>query len=207
AAVRWRGFVDRWAGRSELPPALDYPVLARTWADRVGAERVHVLVARTPADVLAVLGVTPRRRPRASTASDPRPLSADALDVVRRVNAVLAVRLREDEHRAAVRWLCARAAEVDRREPAADPACLAGQPPRLSVPDRHRGWLAERAARVVAELGTGGYQVHGETARLLPDPSPAPAGPRVGDALGLALDLCARMSGTGATAERRDGGG
>ena len=109
APVRWPGFVERWAGRRELPPSADYPALARLWAERVGAAEVHVLLAAAdPAtvtrDVARLLDVdpTPHRALR-----DPRwrDLSPAAADVVRRVNAVLNVRSSAPRHEAVVRTL------------------------------------------------------------------------------------------------------
>ena len=84
APVRWPGFVERWAGRRELPPSADYPALARLWAERVGAARVHVLLAAADPmtvtrDVARLLDVdpTPHRALRDPRWRDLSPSAAD----------------------------------------------------------------------------------------------------------------------------------
>ena len=81
AAVRWRGFVQRWAGRRDLPPSADLPALARLWAERVGPEpgarRRRRPAARTgpAAEVLGLPlrpGTDRRRRPAGGTCRPPR---------------------------------------------------------------------------------------------------------------------------------------
>ncbi len=103
APVRWPGFVRRWAGRDELPPTADLARLAERWDERVGPEAVHVVAAADHADALdliaGALGLLP------SPTYDGRlGLPPAAVDVLRRVNAVLGVRVPE-ERREQVRRL------------------------------------------------------------------------------------------------------
>ena len=131
APVRWAGFVERWAGRRELPPSADYPALARLWAERVGPAEVHVLLApadpvTATRDVARLLDVDPTPR-RALREPRWRDLSPSAADVVRRVNAVLNVRSSAPRHEAVVRTLVATLAAAGHRHP-------------LTVPEPFRDW-------------------------------------------------------------------
>ena len=187
--VRWRGFLDRWArraARGELPPSVDYPALAALWAAQVGPERVHVVaappdLATAVSTVATALGLPPARgRRRRCPAPQWQPLSAEGVDVLRRVGAVLGVRVAEPEHRRAVRRLAGLLAQQ--------------RPRRLAVPEEHRPWVARRAAEVAAALREGGYAVHGDLERLAQLRAGGPTGPRAGAELGLVLDGCARLA-------------
>jgi hypothetical protein len=193
--VRWRGFLDRWARRvaeGTLPPAVDYPALAALWAAQVGPERVHVVAAPESLDAAAAtaaaaLGLPALGRPahgRTRRRPDPQwqPLSAEGVDVLRRVSAVLGVRVAEAEHRHAVRRLAGLLAQR--------------RPHRLAVPPLHRPWVLRCASEVAAALRAGGYAVHGDLDRLVPAPPDAdvPTAPRPRAELGLVLDACARLA-------------
>ncbi|HEX6886516.1 MAG TPA: hypothetical protein VF143_00305, partial [Candidatus Nanopelagicales bacterium] len=177
APVRWVTFAGRWARRDELPPSADLPAIARFWAGRVGAGRVHVVAGpdprRTAAEILGVRTADP------VAAADPHSLSPAAVDLLRRLNRVLNVRFAEDARRAHLRRVAALLPQ--------DPA------PALDVPKRHRAWLDDRARRVAEDLRAGGYAVHGDLAGLAPRHVGAPH-PRSADVLELVLDTCLRVA-------------
>lgn len=186
APVRWPGFVERWSGRHELPPSADYPALARLWADRVGAAEVHVVVAPGDADAAVretarVLGVRVGR-PRAVPEPRWRDLSPSAVDVVRRVNAVLNVRSSGDRRAAVVRSLVAALATAGPRHP-------------LTVPEPFRDWAGTRAAGLADDLRAGGYSVHGDPDRIVPRFEGLPTRPRPADVLGVVLAACLDVCG------------
>ncbi len=193
APARWAGFVARWSGRRELPPSVDLPALAAAWADRLGAGRVHVVVAPGGAPDAArvaaeVLGLRPSRREARSRPSrrpaPPRPgtaaLSPAGVDAARRVNAVLGVRAAPPDSDAALRLLV----ETLPR----GPARMA-----LTVPARFQAWAHGRAERLAAALREGGYPVHGSLEATVPD-SGLPTRPDVGDTLEVVLTACLALA-------------
>ncbi|MGZ4580528.1 MAG: hypothetical protein ACXVXG_07810 [Nocardioidaceae bacterium] len=188
APVRWPTFVTKWAGRRDLPPSADLAAIASGWAERVGPDRVHLVCAGSEADArrtaAAVLGVDcpdARHRPTAQ----PSALSAAGVDLTRRVNRLLNVRLPADRHAAVLRSLVAALTQVD---PLTD-----GARPGLAVPRRHRPWAQAVSERVVEGLRGRGYAVHGDldsitvTNRTHPG---AATRPRRRDVLDLVLDAC-----------------
>jgi len=187
AAVRWRGFVQRWAGRRDLPPSADLAALARLWAERVGHDRVHV-VAPTgrPAGLAAeVLGLPLRPGTRPPAPTRWRDLSPAAVDVARRVNGVLGVRTDRRRRDEVVRGL------VD----ALDVAPSGSRPVRgLSVPAEHRDWCADRAEQVTDDLRAGGYPVHGRLEDLVPRFEGLPTRPPRAEVLAVALAACLRQA-------------
>ena len=182
APVSWTDFVGRWSRQVALPPSADLSALARSWAERVGAGRVHVVADPDPLRTAAdLLGIRLRAPGRAST-PDLLPLPGAAVDLLRRVNQVLAVRVPEDQQAAFRRVVSASWASGSRGMPAD-----AGEP-GIVVPSRHRRWVEEQSARLVKELRRGGYPVHGDldriTARQL-----GPQRPRRREVLDLVLDV------------------
>ena len=175
--VRWVTFAGRWARRDQLPPSADLAAIAAFWAGRVGADRVHVVAGpdprRTAEEILGLRTADPL------TAPDPHSLSPAAVDVVRRLNRVLNVRLGDDARAATLRHVVSLLPE--------DPG------PALDVPARHRAWLDDRARRVAEDLRVGGYAVHGDLARIAPRHVGA-AHPRNRDVLELVLDTCLRAA-------------
>jgi hypothetical protein len=184
APVRWGGFVERWSRRRTLPPSADFVRLARQWAREVGRERVHVVVA--PADpsgtVADLLGVRlgrerhPELRPRWKN------LSPAAVDVARRVNAVLNVRAAGPRRAEAVRACASLLAAVD------TPA------PRLALPERFGEWATARATRLADDLRADGYPVHGDLVRVVPRFESLPTAPRHDDVLRVVVDACLRRA-------------
>lgn len=184
AAVRWHGFVRRLTGSRDLPPSVDLPVLARRWADRVGPGGAHLVVAAAGGSaatttVAEILGIDRRRdRPTGHAGhlpTGPLDLSPAAVDVTRRVNAVLGVRVPEERHAVVLARLVQLVAAGDcATGPGSGPA--AG----LTVPAFAQDWARERAEQMLRELTDGGYPVHGSAAGVLPRAGARPgAGPRV----------------------------
>jgi hypothetical protein len=173
APVRWATFAARWAHRDQLPPSADLAAIARFWAGRLGAERVHVLTP--PAALRSAADVLGTDAPQAVPAADPRELSPAAVDLLRRLNGVLNVRVEEARHRACLRRL---AALLPRHDDLA-----------LAVPAPHRDWLDERWRRITDELTAGGYSVLGDLARAAPRHHGA-SHPRGSDVLDLVLETC-----------------
>ena len=178
APVRWPGFVRRWSGRADLPPAADLPGLARRWADRVGAEQVHLVsVHGDPATAVSkALGLPVRHASAPLRLWD---LSPEAVDLCRRVNAVLAVRVDQQRHRAALAGLMPGLASH-------------GPGEGLTVPRGRRRWARSRAEGLAEDLRSGDYGVHGDLGRLVPTFAGV-AGPDRGEELAVALSACAGL--------------
>ena len=187
APVRWRGFVQRWAGRRDLPPSADLPALARLWAERVGPDRVHVVAPTgTPTGTAAeVLGLPLRPGTRPPAPARCRDLSPAAVDVARRVNGVLGVRTDPRRRVEAVRGL------VDALDVATPGAARTGG---LTVPAEHRDWCADRAEQVTDDLRAGGYPVHGRLEDLVPRFEGLPTSPPRAEVLAVALAACLRQA-------------
>jgi hypothetical protein len=195
AAVRWPGFARRWSGRPQLPPSADLAALAEQWAGRVGADRVHVVVPgpgdRAGEVVARVLGLEP---PDAGVrlAPAPRwaPLTPAAVDVVRRANAVLGVRVDPARHREVLQPLL-RALGASAHSTGA-----------VTVPGPFHDWARSRAEHLRQSLSDGGYRVHGDLRGLAPVLD-GPTRPDVGEALQVALDACLRLAPTSEGEDRQ----
>lgn len=176
------------------------PAIVRSWAERVGAGQVHVLVA--PGDATSavraaagILGVDPFPAGRAvPPGTGVRDLAPAAVDVLRRVNTVLGVRA-DRERRAVVRQ---RLVGLLGAVPGS------GGTGVLTVPEPFQAWARDRAARVAGDLTSGGYPVHGALGLLVPRFEGRRTHPRRADVLDLVLDACLRI---GATTEGGTGGG
>jgi hypothetical protein len=158
-APAWRDWLAGRARGRALPRRVDLLRTARAWAERVGPERVRVVL--DAAEVPRLVGV---RRPLPG----PHPLSADATDLARRVGQVLGLLASPGRKRALVHQ-------------ALLPRLVAVGGPPLVVPPEHADWLHARAVRVRDGLLRAGYAVHGDPDRLLPVeragvPEPSDAG-------------------------------
>lgn len=146
----WPWWVANWARKDQLPPRLNLPRVLRTWADRVGVSRVHVVVGPEPAaEVARLLGV---RRPLAAPL---RPPSPEATAVVRHTNAVLRVIVDEDRHQRLLDGVLLPVLAEERGR-------------RTAVPAEHRDWVRRRAGMLRDGLLSGEYPVHGDPDLLVP---------------------------------------
>jgi hypothetical protein len=180
APVRWRTFTARWAHRDQLPPSAELTRIAAFWAERVGPDRVHVVIGpdarRTTS---AVLGL----RDTGNAHTDPTTLSPAAVDLLRRLNSVLNVRAGEDLRNG-----------VRDRAVSLLPSLDARRHPPISVPDRHRAWLDARAEALADGLRRGGYPVHGDLDSIAPRHR-GRSHPYRPDVLALLLDGCLALAG------------
>ena len=194
APVRWPGFVDRWAGRRDLPPSADVAAIAALWAEGVGADRVHVVPGPASVDdavrsTVAAIGLRPGRPTTAGPARW-RDLSPGAVDALRRVNSVLNVRVAE-QRRDIARHVA--------RDALAATVTGEGDLHRWTVPEAHRDWVTDRARRLADDLSQGGYAVHGRLDRVVPSAAGLPTQPRSTDVLDVLLGACLhRLSSTSA---------
>jgi hypothetical protein len=191
AAVRWTTFLGKWANRHDLPPSADVAAIAARWKARVGAEHVHVVAPdadgwddhrarRTAGEILGLRPGEPAQPPEV------RSLSAAGVDVVRRVNRLLRVRVTPDESRVLLRRLRPVLAAQDGHGG-----------PGLHVPGHRTEWVRGRAERAIEGLANGGYAVHGDLDRIAPS-GPGRVRPPKRDVLELVLDACLRAGETAA---------
>jgi hypothetical protein len=173
--------VRRWAARPELPPSADYPALARLWAEQVGVEHVHLVVAAgvdATDRVAEVLGLDAQTRSPATLVPRWKPLTPAAVDVARRVNAVLAVRVEPAHRDRVVRDLAALLSS--RNDPGRG----------LTVPGPFAGWAATRAGDLAGDLRAGGSPVHGALDRVALRPEGLPDRPSRAAVLRTVVDAC-----------------
>ena len=143
AARRWEQWVQELQGSGRLPPSLRSRTVANWWGERIGVDRVQVEV-----------------RPGVDSAGD---LTALEVDVVRRVNAVLLLHLREHERAGLAAHLGERLHGLGRRIGVPGPV-------ELRVPPAQLEWLQRWSARITDGLAAAGYPVDGDLASLRPRP-------------------------------------
>jgi hypothetical protein len=143
----WRDWLGGFAAHDRMPPRADLVTHARTWADRVGRDRVQIVVGTE--QVPSLVGV---RRPLPA----PPAYSADAVDLARQVSAPLGLLV-----------LPERRAELLRGT--LGPRLADGPGGRLGIPTAHAEWVQVRAARMRDALLRAGYAVHGDPDALVPD--------------------------------------
>jgi hypothetical protein len=134
----------------------------------------------------SVLGLDTRTRRRTPSAAAVRDLSAAAVDVARRVNAVLGVRAGNVQHATALAGLLPLLEKF---------AAGTTAGPELTVPVSAQDWAHDRAQQMAVELTAGGYPVHGSLAGVLPRLGGLATHPRREDALEVVLSACARLAG------------
>lgn len=166
-APAWGDWVDAVARGRALPRRVDLLRVARAWTDRVGPERVRIVL--DPGEVPRLVGV---RRPLPG----PHPLSADATDLARRIGQVLGLLAVPGRRRALVHQVLL-------------PRLVAVPGPPLVVPPEHAAWLHTRAVRVRDGLLRAGYPVHGDPDRLLPADRAGAPEPSDAGVLALAMRL------------------
>jgi hypothetical protein len=150
AGVRaWPEWLASQLRRGVPPHRVDLAAVAETWALRVGAGRVHVVLDD---DRRAQRLVGRRRRVAAAP-----PLSADAIELARRTAPVVGTLVTPERRTALMRH---------RLRPV-----LAAYPgPQLRIPARGRARLARQTADLRRRLSAGDYAVHG----VLPEPAERP---------------------------------
>jgi hypothetical protein len=163
----WRDWLAPLTRHRTLPPRVDLVRIARAWSDRVGSERVRIVL--DPAELPRLVGV---RRPLPG----PPVLSADAIDLARRVGQVLALLAVPPRRRALL------------HETLLPRLVAAGGPP-LVVPAEHTDWVHTRAVRVRDALLRAGYAVHGDPDSLLPVGRVGVSEPSDAGVLALAMRL------------------
>lgn len=142
----WRDWLEPLTRRRALPPRADLAGTARAWAARVGPERVRIVL--DTAELPRLVGV---RRPLPG----PPALSADGVDLARRVGQVLGLLAVPPRRQALLRDTLR-------------PRLLAVPGPPLKVPAEHLDWVHARAVKVRHTLLRAGYAVHGDPDSLLP---------------------------------------
>lgn len=163
-AAAWPLWLRKLRRADRIPPRADLLRQARWWADRVGADRVRIVL--DPALVPAILGVD-------LPLPQPPVLAADAVDLARRVSPLVGLFAGPGQREQLMRHgLLPRLVGV------------AGAP--VGVPEGYRDWVQERAAAVHADLLRGDYAVLGDPASVLGAP-PAGASPSQRSVLALAL--------------------
>ncbi|MGH3345364.1 MAG: hypothetical protein ACRDO4_00150 [Nocardioides sp.] len=166
-AVPWPGWLDRRASRGGLPGPIDLDGLARH--ARAGPEPVRIHVVTDPSLAGRLLGV--RRGP-----VSPQPMAASAVDLGRRVSAVLRPVAAPQDRAGLIAGVL--------RPVLAD---APGLP--LVVPARHRAWVTEEAERLHRQLARGRYPVHGDPGLVLPVDRAGVETPDAAESLALALRL------------------
>ncbi|HET6698532.1 MAG TPA: hypothetical protein VFG88_05535 [Nocardioidaceae bacterium] len=185
AAVRWSSFVERVVRADRPPPGIDLPAVVGRWADQVGARRV----------ALAPAGSELRRTLEHGRTLEHRHIVLDpvAVDLLRRLNAVLNVRVPADRHRLLRAQVAALLAP--RSAPPGVPAASPAK--QLGVPTAHTAWARDHAARMSEALAAGGYPVLGASdlpALLSGAGAPTRRSIRAAEVLDLALDLCLQLA-------------
>lgn len=190
AEPRWSKFVARWANRGRLPISADLAVVAKHWAGRVGTERVHVVV-QPPGDEFS--GHPELRRlsanllgfaspPQNNALVDVPALAPAHVDMLRRLNGVLTVRVDPNRHREVLRERVL-------------PLLPTNQSSALRVPADMRDWARHRSEQMVSELSAAGYTVHGNLEHILPQEQvDTPDAPGVRRTLDIALRACVRAA-------------
>ncbi|WP_028643666.1 hypothetical protein [Nocardioides sp. URHA0020] len=163
----WRAWLDRASRADRLPARIDLARTADHWGREVGTARVHVVL-----DLDAVPRLTRGRGPLPGSP----PLTADAVDLARRVGQVLGVLVVPEERRALLRQSLV-------------PRLLDAPGEPLVLPARHTGWVRAHARRTTDDLLEGGYAVHGRLGSLLPIDRPGVTEPSDPGVLALALRL------------------
>ena len=163
----WPDWLGGFAGHDRVPPRADLVAFARAWSQRVGPERVQIVIGaeRVP----ALVGV--RRSLQA-----PPAYSADAVDLARRVSAPLGLLVLPDQRARLLRETLG-------------PRLGAAPGAALGLPAEHVEWVRDRAARMRDALLRAGYAVQGDPDALVPE---APAEGSTPDDAGV-LSLAVRL--------------
>ncbi len=150
AVPAWGPWLDALAGSRRIARGADPALVAATWSERVGRERVRIVLDET--QLPAMLGV-PRLTPRPA-------VSAEAAELARLVAKALGLRVTPDVGRRILR---------ERLLPR-----LVGHPGHpgapLAVPPEHHRWIHRRSVRMRDAVRAGDYPVVGEVDGLVSRP-------------------------------------
>ena len=178
----WEEFCQVLERRGRVPKRVDLAASAARWAERQGGPE-HVKVVTDPARVAKVVGVR-----RLGGAPD---VSVDAAELARRAAGAIGLLVTPPRRAELLRTVLR-------------PRLLEVAGPAPVVPEAHREWLEEQAARIRHRLRAGDYPVVGDLDALLPRwPSHPARSPQPDAVLTLALDLLLRpatATGGGETA-------
>ncbi len=184
ADLRWGRFWAKWHRDDELPVFADVAALCDRWCERLGGDRVTVVVAPSPqrAAQLVSQALTCDVDPAAISL----PLhSTGAVEVLRGVNTALGVATDDEGRRRAGRVLRHLLLEGDGHAHAAVPA----------PPAQLHDWATEMAREAMARIAESGCTVVGDLEDHLPrDPATLGEAPDEGDVLDAALAACARAA-------------
>lgn len=147
----WRDWLAATVARDRVPPRVDVHRAARTWVERVGPERVRLVL-----DQAALPRLAGTRRPLPG----PPALSADGAELARRTAPVLGLLVLPERRTALLRQRLV-------------PRLVAAGGAPLVVPPEHAAWTRRTAERLREEVRSAGYAVVGDPDALLPAP-PAP---------------------------------
>ena len=171
---------ERWLGSgpgSAVPRPVDLVRSARRWSEVVGAERV--LLAPDPTLLPIALNLPARARRRLA----PPYVSADGVDLARRVSAPLGLLVERGERRRILRRVLLPVLGADLvRHPA----------PGLGLPDSRQAWVVRRAPRMRDDLAGARYPVVGDLQALVPEHDrhrPPGVVPDASGVLGLSVRL------------------
>jgi len=163
----WRDWLGGAIAHDRVPPRADLVTQARRWAERVGRDRVEIVIgAEHLRRVLKVRRALPA----------PPVYAADGVDLARQVSSPLGLLLVPNQRAVLLAetlgpWL----------------SDAPGGP--LGIPAAHVEWVQARAARMRDELLGAGYAVHGDPEALVPD---APGEGSMPDDAGV-LSLAVRL--------------
>ncbi len=160
AAIRWPRLWRRAEARDRFPPGVRLADLAGRLAQKVGSDRVHVVLADDPAAAVAViaevLGV------RLASLVRPAPTRGPlATDLLRTLNPFLALAVGEETRRRIVEQVWPALVDAD-----------ASDEVRLGAPDARVAWARAAGERMAAGLRAGAaqgrYAVHGDPELVVP---------------------------------------
>ena len=196
AGTRWRRLWAGLAARDELPATLDLATTADNWVGRVGADSVHVLIEKHPANAVDVAG---RVLGVETMQEGPRVPDVVTTDLLRRLNQVLATQGPQTTKA----MLASPFEQLFFGN--APPTSAGGR--TLGVPLPQLPWALERAEDVATRLAAGSFTLHGDPRTVVP--TSRPETPRSVDprdtltaALG-ALAICEKVGRATAGSTRR----
>ncbi len=166
-APRFEAWLDGFLRADRLPPRADVLTPARVWSDRVGRDRVTI--------VLDLPALAARLRLRRLPA--PLRLDGASVELVRRVGSTLGLAVGADRRAVLLRRVLG-------------PRLDGGGGTPLALPDHASDWLDRRSESFRSALGPGGYPVLGDPDRPSPHaPSDTGGDPSETEILALAMRL------------------